>query len=94
MRGWLDLTAAIVEQAVADLDLAALPCRTKRKPDWAFTPEHFREFFQITEPLFRICGFSLNAEAVRDLLNKKLERLEKTHAPQRRKRNLRKTCRN
>ncbi len=52
MRGWLDLTAAIVEQAVADLDLAISPCRAKRKPDWAFTPEHFREFFDTAEDLF------------------------------------------
>lgn len=88
MRGWLDLTAAIVEQAIADLDLAITPCKAKRKPDWAFTPEHFREFFGITEDLFRVCGFRLNHEAVRDRLNRKLETLDKLHeAHQRPKRN-------
>lgn len=93
MRGWLDLTAAIAEQAIADLDLAISPCKAKRKPDWAFTPEHFREFFQVAEELYRVCGFRLNPEAVRDRLNKKIEILEKLHAPQRSKRNLRKTGR-
>ena len=80
MRGWLDLTAAIVEQAVADLDLAISPCRAKRKPDWAFTPEHFREFFDTAEDLFRICGFRLNPEAVRDRLNRKLKQLDELYA--------------
>ena len=80
MRGWLDLTAAIVEQAVADLDLAISPCRAKRKPDWAFTPEHFREFFDTAEDLFRVCGFRLNPEAVRDRLNRKLKQLDELYA--------------
>lgn len=80
MRGWLDLTAAIAEQAIADLDLALSPCRAKRKPDWAFTPEHFREFFDTAEDLFRVCGFRLNPEAVRDRLNRKLKQLEKIYA--------------
>jgi len=93
MRGWLDLTAAIAEQAIADLDLAISPCKAKRKPDWAFTPEHFREFFQVAEDLYRVCGFRLNPEAVRDRLNKKINLLEKLHAPQGSKRNLRKTGR-
>jgi len=80
MRGWLDLTAAIVEQAVADLDLAISPCRAKRKPDWAFTPEHFREFFDTAEDLYRVCGFRLNPEAVRDRLNRKLKQLDEIYA--------------
>lgn len=90
MRGWLDLTAAIAEQAIADLDLAISPCKAKRKPDWAFTPDHFREFFQAAEELYRVCGFRLNPEAVRDRLNKKIETLEKLHASQGHKRNQRK----
>lgn len=93
MRGWLDLTAAIAEQAIADLDLAISPCKAKRKPDWAFTPEHFREFFQVAEELYRVCGFRLNPEAVRDRLNKKIHLLEKLHAPERSKRNCSKTVR-
>jgi hypothetical protein len=93
VRGWLDLTAAIAEQAIADLDLAISPCKAKRKPDWAFTPEHFREFFGMTEDLFRICGFRLNPDAVRDRLNAKLKQLDKIHAPQEHKRNLRRASR-
>lgn len=94
MRGWIDLTAAIVEQAIADLDLAITPCKARRKPDWAFTPEHFREFFHTAEELCRVCGFRLNPEAVRDRLNKKLSKLDKIYATQGSKRNLRKTGRN
>ena len=90
VRGWLDLTAAIAEQAIADLDLAISPCKAKRKPDWAFTPDHFREFFQVAEELYRVCGFRLNPEAVRDRLNKKIDKLEKLHASQGSKRNSRK----
>jgi hypothetical protein len=93
VRGWLDLTAAIAEQAIADLDLAISPCKAKRKPDWAFTPEHFREFFGMTEDLFRICGFRLNPEAVRDRLNAKLKKLDKLNAPQGHKRNFRRASR-
>lgn len=93
MRGWLDLTAAIAEQAIADLDLALVPCKAKRKPDWAFTPEHFREFFGLAEHLYRVCGFKLNPEAVRDRLNKRLLKLDKIYASQGSKRNLRKTSR-
>ena len=94
MRGWLDLTAAIAEQAIADLDLAISPCKAKRKPDWAFTPEHFREFFDAAEHLYRVCGFRLNPEAVRDRLNKKLKKLDKIYASQGCKRDLRKACKN
>jgi hypothetical protein len=94
VRGWLDLTAAIAEQAIADLDLAISPCKAKRKPDWAFTPEHFREFIGMTEDLFRICGFRLNPEAVRDRLNAKLKKLDKIYATQRHKRNTRRVSRN
>lgn len=94
MRGWLDLVAAIAEQAVADLDLAISPCKAKRKPDWAFSPEHFREFFDVSENLFRVCGFKLNPEAVRDRINRKLNQLDKIHASKRSKRNLRKAGRN
>ena len=93
VRGWLDLTAAIAEQAIADLDLAISPCKAKRKPDWAFTPEHFREFFGMTEDLFRVCGFRLNPEAVRDRLNKRLTKLDKIHASQGNKRNTSRTSR-
>ncbi len=94
VRGWIDLTAAIVEQAIADLDLAITPCKAKRKPDWAFTPEHFREFFQTAEDLCRVCGFRLNPEAVRDRLNKKLTKLDEIYATQGSKRNSRKISRN
>lgn len=94
VRGWLDLTAAIAEQAIADLDLAISPCKAKRKPDWAFTPEHFREFFGMTENLFRVCGFRLNPEAVHDRLSKKLKKLDKMYAPQRNKRNTSRASRN
>jgi len=94
VRGWVDLTAAIVEQAIADLDLAITPCKAKRKPDWAFTPEHFREFFQTAEELYRVCGFRLNPEAVRDRLNKKLTKLDEIYATQGSKRNRSKTGRN
>lgn len=90
MRGWLDLVAAIAEQAVADLNLAISPCKAKRKPDWAFSVEHFREFFDVSEDLFRLCGFRLNPEAVRDRINKKIDQLEKINAPKRSKRNRRK----
>ena len=93
MKGWVDLTAAIVEQAIADLDLAIAPNEIKRKPDWAFTPDHFREFFTITEPLFRFCGFRLNPEAVKNRLDRKIQTLETKYAPQRSKRNRRKTSR-
>ena len=93
MRGWVDLTAAIVEQAIADLDLAIAPNELKRKPDWAFTPNHFREFFTITEPLFRFCGFSLNPEAVKNRLDRKINILETKYASQRSKRNRRKVSR-
>ena len=93
MRGWLDLTAAIVEQAVADLDLAISPCRAKRKPDWAFTPEHFREFFDTAEDLYRVCGFRLNPEAVRDRLNRKLKQLDEIYAKEGSIRDSRKTGR-
>lgn len=87
MRAWLDLTAAVIEQAIADLNLSITPCKAKRKPDWAFTPEHFREFFATAEHLYRVCGFRLNPEAVRDRLNKKLAKLDKLYAPKRSKRN-------
>jgi hypothetical protein len=87
VSGWVSLTAAIVEQALADLELALVPCRTKRKPEWAFTPEHFREFFVLAEDLYRVCGFRLNPEAVRDRLSKKLNHLDKTYATQGCKRN-------
>lgn len=93
MRGWLDLTAAVIEQAIADLELAITPCKVKRKPDWAFTPDHFREFFQTAEELYRVCGFRLNPEAVRDRLNRKLKKLDLIYAAQGSKRNLRKTSR-
>lgn len=83
MRGWLDLTAAIAEQAIADLDLAITPCKAKRKPEWAFEPDHFREFFGVAEHLYRICGFRLNPEAVRDRLNKKLKILDQMYASKR-----------
>jgi hypothetical protein len=91
MRGWLDLVAAIAEQAVADLNLAVSPCKAKRKPEWAFSPEHFREFFDVSENLFRVCGFRLNPEAVRDRINKKIAKLEKLNASKGSKRNRRKT---
>lgn len=91
MRGWLDLVAAIAEQAVADLNLAVSPCKAKRKPEWAFSPEHFREFFDVSENLFRVCGFRLNPEAVRDRINKKISKLEKLNASKGSKRNRRKT---
>lgn len=94
IRGWVGLTGAIIEQAVADLDLAITPCKAKRKPDWAFTPEHFREFFALAEDLYRICGFRLNPEAVRDRLNRKLTKLDKLYASQGSKRNRSKTRRN
>ena len=94
IRGWIGLTGGIIEQAIADLDLAITPCKAKRKPDWAFTPEHFREFFTLAEDLYRVCGFRLNPEAVRDRLNKKLEKLDQLNVPQRRKRNQRKASQN
>ena len=91
MRGWVDLTAAIAEQAIADLELSLSPCKTKRKPEWAFTPDHFREFFALAEDLYRVCGFRLNPEAVRDRLNSKLAMLDKIHGQKRHKRTTRKT---
>jgi len=93
IRGWISLTGGIIEQAIADLDLAITPCKARRKPEWAFTPEHFREFFALAEDLYRVCGFRLNPEAVRDRLNKKLAKLDKIYAAQGSKRNRRKTSR-
>lgn len=90
MRGWIDLTSAIVEQAIADLELALSPCKTKRKPEWAFTPDHFREFFALAEDLYRVCGFRLNPEAVRDRLNIKLKKLDSVYGQKRNKRTSRK----
>jgi len=94
VSGWVSLTAAIVEQGIADLDLALAPCKAKRKPEWAFSPQHFREFFVLAEDLYRVCGFRLNPEAVRDRLSKKLTQLDKVYASKRHKRNTRRVSRN
>jgi hypothetical protein len=44
--------------------------------------------------LFRVCGFRLNPEAVRDRLNKRLKKLDKIHASQGNKRNTSRASRN